>query len=471
MGRWPVLVAVLLVACGDNRAAIVDAGAPPDAAIDAAEPVYEGPPPEQDVVRSGTRLRARFLRDSRGAREHRGLHDAVRGEDCSWGGDGDGGWACLPEYEPDDLYEDAACLHPVATSDQPCPSRYLTVFDRSREPWRMRAMYELEATYQPAAPLWLPENGTCRPAPARRYRRTVRRVGVDELVRGFEVLAGDGRVQTVTIVGADGSWTPLGNAFDRELGAYCNPSPGVGACVLFSAWTSVYADADCTRPVLIVPVGSPPPLHMTPAGAVVDPVAVYERGAVLAPDNPAVDLHDLVGGECTEHTQEVPLGATLFAAGALVPLDAMAPARLVSSGTLPLDDVRVVAGELEQHQYFRDGARGNRCGLVEDARGGWRCLPSLPYVSILSLDRRCVSKVEMIAGYRDGDEATVAARAVPGACGGVWEAVAIGSAYEFPLYLGTPELCVDIGVPPVPYRRIAGPATFDAFPALEAFTE
>jgi hypothetical protein len=470
MGRWPVAVAVLLVACGDNRAAIVDAGLPHDAAIDAREPVYEGPPPEQDVVRGGTRLRARFLRDVRGAREHTGLYDTVLGADCRWGGDGDGGWVCLPEHEPDGLYEDAACLHPVATSDRSCPDRYLAVFDRSREPWRMLAFHELEDTYRPAAPLWLPENGTCRPMPARPYRRAVRRVELGELARGVEVLAGTGRVQTVTIVGADGSWTPQPYAFDRALGSRCYPDPGDGACVTDAAATATYADAACTRPVLLVAAGAPAPPYMRALALLTGTTVTYARGAVLSLENPAVDLHDLVDGQCRPHTGPVPVGAALFAAGPPIPLDAMPHARLVSSGTLPLDEVRLVAGELDQHVRFRDGARGNDCGLVEDARGGWRCLPSLPYVTIVYGDRRCLGAIEVIGGYHDGDEATVAARSIAG-CGNVQEAVAIGAAYPYPVYVGSPTVCVNIGIPPVPYRVIAGPATFDAYPALAELLE
>jgi hypothetical protein len=453
----------VLLACGDNRAAIVDAGAPLDAAIDAAEPVYEGPPPEQDVVRSGTRLRAHFLGDPAGAREHRGMYDTATGEDCTWSGAD--GWRCLPGHEPDELFADASCVEHVGIDERPCAARYLGVFDRSREPWRLRELHELEATYQPAAPLWRFENGACRPAVTRRYRRVARRVDIGAYARGFERLAGDGRVQTVTIVSADGSWTPRFYAYDRTLGSYCDPRSDLAACVPTAPGTGTYADAACSRPVLIVPAGDPVPRHIRTYGPLTDTVAIYEAGAVLDPDNPDLDLHDLGGGECTAHTEEVPPGATLLAAGPLVPFDAMPPVVVVPSGDRPLGESRCVAGELDQHAGFRDAARDSDCDVVADVGGGWRCLPpSLPTVKRFFSGADCVATVDLIQGVQDVDRDTIAVRPVATDCGRVVAAEAVGAVYPFPLWVGRPGDCVAIH--PVLYQP-AGPATFDGYPALE----
>lgn len=253
-----------------------------------------GGEPPSDGVRSGSRLRARFLADADGARQFETFYDAELSIDCTFQGEPP---RCLPEVAHVRSYRDLGCTMPLfgrGVSDSECatlPDHFGIALagecpddaDGFQRIWRRGERVTPDEIY-------ILEAGTCVSQAPRldyEYYAADLELPVEGFVTATYEVSGEGRVRDIVLVGEDGSRQPSG-FHDEDLDAECTYDELLGRCVPEFIPQSSWRDELCSSPIaeaIPSPCTSVPRFigRYSPEGDDTYSLALFERGPEFTP--------------------------------------------------------------------------------------------------------------------------------------------------------------------------------------------
>jgi hypothetical protein len=444
--------------------------------------------PPADGIRSGSRLRARFLANADGARQFESFYDRELAADCSFQGDPP---RCLPEVAYARSYIDAGCTVPLfgrgVAGECTTPPSYLAVALATQCPdeegfqriWKRGPRVTPDVVY-------VLEAGACVAQAARTdydYYAADVELPVERFVAATFEVVGEGRLRELALVGEDGSRQPVG-FHDETFDAPCGYDESTGRCAPDFVRVDLWRDNRCSYPLAAAlrsecgrvprfvgwyaPDGAESSLALFEPGPEFTPAVVYStagtdscRTRIADPESYAYYLvGDDVGGELAE-------------------LHRVAGDDRRLQAYYLVDD----AGARQRADGLHDRERDIDCEPVQTGPDRWHCVPGFGLTPTrLFADPLCEREIDVLERRPDDPEGetTKPRRAI------VWrpsgddaceshahlheqgDELASGSLYV-PRLLGCSRLTWD----PAEVRRFAlGPEIgFDDYVPLRRYTE
>lgn len=450
----------------------------------------------QDVVRSGSRLRAMYFTDAQGDRLFRGTwFDRELGAECAWTGGPTP--RCVPARTDTAYFTDAACTAPVVVTAPPqdppdaCADPLPAYIAVRRDPCvydSVDQVWSLGAPVATPASLYVfnADTGACTATtadPSSAYFAAGPEVPLDRFVGGELVDdLGRGRIRTRTIVADDGALVPLG-AYDDQLAAACDVhNDPMRGCMPAASFAAFAEDDTCSRPVITAPDGCEPPAYI--AMYQTEPSSYFARGELWTSD-PAevVQLYNMQvyivadqAWSCSSSPASIVDGYSLYHAGDRLADDAFEPVVSERGGGVRVQPELARAANHREVTGYHDAALDLPCTPTEVAAGSWRCLPLLHgiWTSFFYADPACSEPIELMFHY--GDEPDLPGLDIDpeGTCGFRFRLFAPGTLRPVGTYFwDNSGVCeaYDPHAPDTEAYTIGPEVTLDPYPELTPVTE